>query len=182
MYNTIPELTPETIARFWNNVEIKGANDCWNWKSTCNYGRFRINSKCYYAHRIALATIGLKSDVLMVLHDPLKCNNPRCVNPNHLRLGTSLQNGRDKITVGNLQGSKNSQATLLESDIPIIRLLANTMSNVKIAKLFNIGPCAISQIKRHITWKHVIGVATDAEVAEFLRTGTSVPFVLDFQI
>jgi hypothetical protein len=172
-YKTIPKLTPKTIARFWAKVDIKGEDDCWPWRGSCDktgYGHFGIKAACsYLAHRVSLAIVGIRSNKLMVLHDPLACNTPSCVNPRHLRLGTQIENGLDARLVGKKKGSKHHSAKLTELDIPIIRALSKTKSQQDVGKLFNISRRAISFIITGTNWKHVIGVATDKQVKIYLK-------------
>src|SRR5947209_19331427 len=82
--------------RFWPKVQ-KGS-DCWEWKAGRKGGKFRygiitIHSKDELAHRVAWKlTNGPIPDGLWVLH---KCDNPPCVRPDHLFLGTQEDNNRD---------------------------------------------------------------------------------------
>ncbi len=89
------------IARFWKHVKIIG--DCWEWQAARddhNYGRFRITQKkCERAQRVAWM-IENGMDIpsgLFVLH---KCDNPPCVRPDHLILGTQKDNMQDCIKKG----------------------------------------------------------------------------------
>jgi len=97
----------ETVkARFWAKVEQREPNECWCWKSRTDkdgYGHFRLSGKrAQYqrvrAHRVALV-IGTGEDHpdLLALHS---CDNPSCVNPNHLRWGTQSHNMQDAIRRG----------------------------------------------------------------------------------
>ncbi len=90
--------------RFWKKVD-KSPNEkgCWNWTGKPHrkadgkdwYGRFTVNRKCENAHRWSYRfTHGEIPDGLFVLHT---CDNPLCVNPSHLYLGTDADNTRDKI-------------------------------------------------------------------------------------
>ena len=76
-------------------------NGCWIWQKYTNklgYGRFRFKSKKELAHRVAYRVFnGLIPDGLLVLH---KCDNPPCVNPGHLWLGTDASNVKDSISKG----------------------------------------------------------------------------------
>lgn len=84
--------------RFWSKVIIKGFFDCWEWQSALRgigYGYLTINKKHISAHRLSYEmTYGKIPDNLYVLHN---CDNPKCVNPYHLRLGTPQDNMDDKL-------------------------------------------------------------------------------------
>ena len=89
------------IDRFWDQVDKTG--DCWLWttvKSCDGYGKFRARPEMWLAHRFAyFITHGDFDRHLYVLHH---CDNPPCVNPKHLFLGTQLDNMRDCVKKGRL--------------------------------------------------------------------------------
>src|SRR6476620_392986 len=93
--------------RFWSFVDKKDVNECWEWKGSRNkekntgvgnYGKFTIKSKYIPAHRYSfLLHFGEFPNDLYVCHF---CDNPPCVNPNHLYLGSQQENIADKIQRG----------------------------------------------------------------------------------
>ena len=88
---------PRSVAsRFWQYVDKKSETDCWNWKgakSELGYGRLNVNRSPLYAHRLSWELHkGELAATAYVLHC---CDNPSCVNPAHLRLGTQVDNMQD---------------------------------------------------------------------------------------
>jgi hypothetical protein len=85
-----------TETRFLAKVQ-KAESGCWEWRSTLNrqfYGKFWYAGAQRPAHRVSYQLfVGLIPDGAMVLH---KCDNARCVNPDHLYLGDAVQNCRDR--------------------------------------------------------------------------------------
>lgn len=89
--------------RFWENVNIVDADQCWEWKlarlsGKYQYGRLHWGSKNSYAHQVAMElTHGEIPEGMYVCH---KCDNPICCNPNHLFFGTQSQNVCDAVSKG----------------------------------------------------------------------------------
>lgn len=91
---------------------------------------------------------------LSILH---KCDNPSCINPAHLFLGTQADNIKDMRSKGrNPKGEDYNHAKLNNNDVRNIRLLLlEGMPQTKIALLHNVSRTAIYHIKTGQTWSHI---------------------------
>ncbi len=150
------------ICRFMNKVKKDESSGCWIWQAGIHkdgYGNFApIGGRSGLAHRSSYRIFRgpIEKDKL-VLHS---CNNPPCVNPDHLRLGTDKENALDKIMAGNShnipKGESSHYSKLLEEDIMNIRKKhAEGFSYVSISKNYEVTAETISNIVRRITWKHI---------------------------
>jgi len=138
--------------RFWEKVDRTGS--CWLWKGyklKKGYGQFRINDKAKRAHRVSFSLMkGEIPDGLCVLHH---CDNPSCVNPDHLYLGTEKDNARDrdlrhrrKSTRGVLHG----RAKINWQDVEIMRQSSKPHSYF--AKKYNLDASHIGKIRKNKYW------------------------------
>ena len=87
-------------AKFWEKVDVRSPDECWNWKGalgSSGYAQFRLwiggKRKNFSGSRVAYSyAVGPIPDRLLACH---KCDNPKCVNPNHIFLGTQSDNITD---------------------------------------------------------------------------------------
>lgn len=89
--------------RLWSFVDRSSFDACWEWRGDRNesgYGRIYINRKARRAHRVAYETaVGPIGTGLVVMHS---CDNPPCINPAHLSLGTPIDNVADAVAKGRM--------------------------------------------------------------------------------
>lgn len=138
--------------RFWNKV--KKSKGCWVWtgkiRSTDGYGVLAINRKEVRSHRLSWE---MKNGSIpfgkVVCHS---CDNPKCVNPSHLFLGTQADNMRDMRNKGRneyaLKGSRHPKSKFSETDVNVIRglYLTSKITQQEIAKRFNTSQQSINRI------------------------------------
>ena len=151
----------KTYKRFISKIHIDEETGCWEWQGFKNidgYGIFGVHWKRYRAHRIMFEhTHGSIPAGLILRHT---CDNPSCVNPEHLIPGTKADNSRDMIERGrdyHPAGSGASKAILSESDVLTIRELYATgqFTQQQIADFYNIAATTISDINTRKSWKHI---------------------------
>ena len=139
----------------------KSEHGCWLWSASTDghgYGQLMVQregvARPKLAHRLAYeAFIGPIPDGLCVLH---QCDEPRCVRPDHLFLGTRADNIRDAVRKGrhpNGLNGLNGQRKLTVDDVREIRSLADQISQAAIAELFGVSGSTIFAVIRRRTWK-----------------------------
>src|SRR3990167_8959811 len=156
-------MTPEQIDNFWKKVDK--TDTCWNWiahKLNYGYGGIRLNKKEQRAHRISWELHN--GEIPKGLHVIHKCDNPPCVNPDHLWLGTHQDNMRDRSKkgrtsrhIGNLDlgGEKHGSSKLKEKQVIEIRNLGKTGIYIQkeLADLFGVHQTTINNILNNKYWK-----------------------------
>lgn len=133
---------------------------CWEWqgfRDKDGYGLFWYEGNNRRAHRVAyILSKGPVPEDLKVCHT---CDNPSCVNPDHLWLGTMAQNLQDAYAKGrkNDRGSNNGWSKLTEAQVAEIRSLYPGTTQTALAKRFGVCQAHISDLVtgRRGVWKHV---------------------------
>jgi len=159
---------------FWDNVEK--TESCWIWtgyksvvynriknKKWC-YGRFRINGKFYRAHRISyVLAYGEIQGNMFICH---KCDNPSCVRPDHLFMGTPKDNFNDMLSKnrqgfvfrkGENLGESHHNSKLKSGEVWLTKklLFYNVGPMTQIAQMFRTTKHTIFRIKKGHQWTHV---------------------------
>jgi len=173
-----PRTDAENLERFWNLV-FKTPT-CWTYPTTVpgGYGGFWVNGGTVRPARwIYRMTHGPIPEDQWVLH---RCDNPPCVRPDHLFLGSPSDNVRDCIEKGRrrkewygVRGERHPHAKLSESDVLAIRseyALGKTRQ-VDLAEHYGVTQVAISALLRGHTWKHLplTGQTPPPSTGPFLR-------------
>lgn len=143
------------VSRFWSKVDVRTPDECWEWnaaKRADGYGQFSLGGaagQMFQAHRVSwVVAHGELPDGLMVRH---RCDNPSCVNPAHLELGTHLDNMHDMATRG-----RHGNSRLTASAVQQIRSRkAAGETYAALAQAFGVSQSAIAFAVRRETWGHV---------------------------
>ena len=146
----------ELDIRFWQKVDKQ--KECWVWVGSLNnkgYGRINIGGIIKLAHRVSYEiAYGKIPSMMSILH---KCDNPPCVNPNHLQVGTHKENIEDMIEKGRgCVGEGASYAKLNYQKVVQIKGMykQSKISQRALAKLFKVSQCTISLVVNEKRWSN----------------------------
>jgi len=128
---------------------------CWLWTgytTKLNYGEVIINYKKVRTHRASYMIYkGEIPEGIFVCHH---CDNPLCVNPDHLFLGTQLDNMRDMIKKGRrvIATSEKKSKKINRDDATFIVSMKGIIPSMELAKKYNMSQSSISRIQRGDRW------------------------------
>lgn len=158
----IPELTLEEQEFFWTRVQE--TDDCWLWVGNINdtgYGRLEIRNQLYRANRISYRlAYGPFDWTLQVLH---KCDNPVCVRPDHLFLGTDEDNQKDAVSKGRHMFQNYSHHRRRGVEQHLARINDDIVRKIRkdpdpqrrVAEKYGIHQAQVWRIKNRKAWAHV---------------------------
>lgn len=138
---------------------VKERNGCWEWsgfRDRAGYGHFKFNGKMPGAHRVSYVLFN--GPIVKSLHVLHQCDNPPCVNPAHLFLGTPSDNALDSVRKGrwaSKSGFRNGRARLTIQKAKEIELAYNPrngMSAPKVAAKFSISASHVYNILHGRHW------------------------------
>jgi hypothetical protein len=147
---------------------VRKTDSCWTWiggRDAYGYPMFRANIGGVLfkkGHRASFALF--RGPVAEGMHVCHACDNPSCVNPDHLFLGTNKDNMRDKIAKGRAQapkGEDSPHATLTEEQAQTILLDARPY--IVIAAEYGVAASTVGSIKNRVSWRHLSGEPAKAK-------------------
>lgn len=147
--------------RFWSKVDRRGPDECWTWnahRDTGGYGIVSLNSRLERAHRVSCALVGNT-----IPYDRIachRCNNPACVNPNHVYAGTQSENFQDYMDAGGknkfrARGIEHPRARLTPDLVRQIRRSSWAQATA-IARRIGVTNQCILAVRQGKTWRHVL--------------------------
>lgn len=147
---------PPLEERFWSKVDRGDDDECWEWVGASDeygYGQIQIDGVKRQAHRVSAELDGRPPGDQWALHH---CDNPPCVNPNHLYIGDGTDNIRDAYDRGRLvpkRGEGHPAAKLTEDEVIEIRQRYEAGdSPTEIAGDFGVESSTVSSVLAGDTW------------------------------
>ncbi len=146
---------PPSAIKFQSFYDVDPVTKCWNWngpKDRDGYGTFFFNGGKERAHRFSYTHYyHTAPQDLMVCHH---CDNPSCVNPDHLFLGTAKDNLQDALKKGRFAvGKLNGRAKLTVDQVK--EILESKESGASLAEKFGVNRSSVNRIRRGEGWGNV---------------------------
>lgn len=151
--------------RFWEKVERGEPDECWEWQETTKgrgYGKLWVHGKRMKAHRLSWRIAHSMQEIPVGMCVCHHCDNPGCVNPAHLFLGTHADNMRDAARKGKffkkqtqVRGEKHGRHKLTEGDVLAIRsrYAKGCVSQSALAREYGVGQSTVSAVVTYENWR-----------------------------
>jgi len=141
-------------------TKVNKTATCWLWTGgldSWNYGNYRLNGKCVKAHRYSyMINKGNIPEGMLIRHT---CDEPKCVNPSHLILGTHQDNMNDRNQRNRQarnKGEKSGNAKANNDIVKEIRILYGFgFTHIELANKYNIGRTSVGLIINKKAWSHI---------------------------
>lgn len=142
-----------TLSRFWEKVDKLGPTECWIWSGARikGYGVIKIHGRNFLAHRFSWTINHEEIPIgMLACHH---CDNPPCVNPAHVFLGTVADNSADMVR-------KNRQADQCGENGPGVKLTLGEVKDIRasflpqreLARRYGLNQSSISRIRNNKRW------------------------------
>lgn len=146
--------------RLLSKIAVDEITGCWNWVPPLHhsgYATLHADGRTRRAHRVSYEVhCGPIPDGMCVCH---RCDNPKCINPEHLFLGTTAENVADRESKGrhnSPKGEEHGCAKLTDQEVIAIRRESGA-SHREIAAKYGVSRTTVTEVRSGVRWKHVRG-------------------------
>lgn len=152
--------------RLLSSYDLDVTTGCWIWNGCLRrggYGGFKMNGKSMTAPRASMLLLrGIDPTGFYVCHT---CDNPRCINPDHLFLGTPADNAADRDAKGRTARGRLGPRKRL-TKVEAREILSSDQRNIDLARMYGVSERAICDMRRGRTWRQVSSPSPSPEVRE----------------
>lgn len=148
-----------------NNISVDGVTGCWHWTGSVfsesqrprwTLGQREPDKEVLAYRAVYRLMVGDIPEGFYVCHS---CDNPSCVSPNHLWLGTARDNSQDASQKGRLPtgaSNRDSQGTNVKLNVEMVRQIRKSSDSTKaLASRFGVSPSTVTLVRQRKTWKDV---------------------------